>query len=259
MKYIYFLLICIGLLLAGCAAEKTSTEHEKAVKEESHTEKDKTAEKQLEEEPKYRINENNWSVEPIADANPKVILLTFDDAPDKYAVQIAKTLKELHVKAIFFVNGHFLETKKNQEMLKEIHQLGFPIGNHTYNHVNLKELSEEEQKKEIVQLNDQVEELIGERPKFFRAPFGGNTDFSKKTAKDEKMLIMNWTYGYDWEKQYQNKEALTKIMTDNPYLTNGANLLMHDRKWTSEAIADIVKQLQKKGYTIVDPSLIKTP
>jgi hypothetical protein len=34
---------------------------------------------------------------------------------------------------------------------------------------------------------------------------------------------------------------------------------MHDRKWTSEAIEDIVKGFQKKGYEFLDPKLIETP
>lgn len=207
----------------------------------------------------YRVNKDNWSFKPIGDANPKVVLLTFDDAPDKYSLGIAKTLKRLEVPAIFFVNGHFLEKDENKAMLKEIHDMGFPIGNHTYSHVNLKELTEKEQEREIVKLNNLVEDIIGERPKYFRAPFVSNTDHSKKVAEEEKMLVMNWTYGYDWEKEYQDKKALTDIMLNSPYLGNGANLLMHDRKWTSEAIEDIVKGFQKKGYKFLDLKLIETP
>lgn len=79
----------------------------------------------------YRVNKDNWSFKPIGDANPKVVLLTFDDAPDKYSLEIAKTLKRLEVPAIFFVNGHFLEKDENKAMRKEIHDMGFPIGNHT--------------------------------------------------------------------------------------------------------------------------------
>lgn len=211
------------------------------------------------EKPLYRINENNWSVEPIEDANAQVVLLTFDDAPDKQALAIANTLHELEVKAIFFVNGHFLDTEDEANVLREIHELGFTIGNHTFSHNSLKELTKEEQYNEIVALNDRVEEIIGERPKFFRAPFGLNTEESKNIVAEEKMLIMNWTYGYDWEKEYRNKESLADIMVNSPYLVDGANLLMHDRAWTSEALPEIIKGLQSKGFEIVDPATIQTP
>ncbi|MEY9866127.1 peptidoglycan/xylan/chitin deacetylase (PgdA/CDA1 family) [Peribacillus sp. B2I2] len=157
------------------------------------------------------------------------------------------------------MNGHFLEKDENNAMLKVIHDMGFSIGNHTYSHVNVKELTEKEQEREIVKLNNLVEGIIGERPKYFRAPFGLKTDHSKKVAEEENMLVMNWTYGYDWEKEYQDKKALTDIMLNSSYLGNGANLLMHDRKWTSEAIEDIVKGFQKKGYKFLDTKLIETP
>jgi peptidoglycan/xylan/chitin deacetylase (PgdA/CDA1 family) len=208
--------------------------------------------------PKYKLRED-FSIQSIENPDEKIVLLTIDDAPDEYALTMAKTLKDLNVKAIFFVNGHFIDTPEEGEVLKQIHQMGFPIGNHTYSHKTLKELTEEQQKQEIVGLNDRIEALIGERPKFFRAPFGMNTDYSKKIAAEEGMLLMNWTYGYDWEKGYQTKEALADIMVNTPLLRNGANLLMHDREWTSAALGDIVNGLQKKGFKIADPELIQIP
>ncbi|MEG9296496.1 polysaccharide deacetylase family protein [Mangrovibacillus sp. Mu-81] len=211
------------------------------------------------QEPQYKINEANWSVQPIADQNEKVVLLTIDDAPDEHALKMAEDLNALEAPAIFFVNGHFLDTPKEKETLKKIHEMGFAIGNHTYGHSSLPDLTPEQQKEEILSLNDLVESITGERPKFFRAPFGLNTEYSRQIAAEEKMALMNWTYGYDWVKQYQTKEAITDIMVNSPYLNNGANLLMHDRTWTSEGLTDIVKGLRDKGYETLDPSKIQTP
>ncbi|WP_224752484.1 polysaccharide deacetylase family protein [Metabacillus arenae] len=209
-------------------------------------------------EPQYEISPETSLVKPLKEGiNEKVVLLTIDDAPDQYALEMAKHLKDLDVKAIFFVNGHFLRSDEEKEILKKIHSMGFPIGNHTMTHQNLNDLTKEQQRKEIIQLNQLIKEVTGEKPRFFRAPFGENTETSKKIIEEEQMIAMNWTYGYDWESEYQNKEALTKIMVDSPFLTNGANLLMHDRVWTRDALPDIVKGLQNKGYTIVDPALIK--
>lgn len=108
-------------------------------------------------------------------------------------------------------------------------------------------------------VNDKVEEITGERPKFFRAPFGSNTDESRKIASEEKMLVMNWTYGYDWESQYMTKDAIADIMVNTELLNNGANLLMHDREWTNAGLEKIVKGLRDKGYELLDPILIETP
>jgi peptidoglycan/xylan/chitin deacetylase (PgdA/CDA1 family) len=270
------LLLITLLLLGGCgSAENLQVEKAKNAddknqqsNEDSRKPVSKSVNKQMEvpvenepvvqASPEY-VMEEDFSIRKITDQNQKVILLTIDDAPDKYALTMARTLKSLNVNAIFFVNGHFIDTAEEGEILKQIHQMGFSIGNHTLTHKSLKELTIEQQQQEIIGLNDRVEELIGERPRFFRAPFGVNTDFSRKIAAEEKMLVMNWTYGYDWEKSYQTKEALTDIMINTPLLKNGANLLMHDREWTSAALSDIVKGLQGKGYEIVNPDLIQTP
>lgn len=276
-------LMILALVLAACSGVSSQSKSEEETKDEPKKEqsaeaeksddskeaKNEDTEKSVEEkesepadtapvEPQYQIT-GNWSFEPIADANPQVALITIDDAPDEHGVEMAKTLKEMNAPAIFFVNGHFIDSEEGAEKLKKIHEMGFPIGNHTYSHSSLPDLSKEEQKEEIVGLNDRIEEIIGERPRFFRAPFGQNTDYSKQLAAEENMLLMNWTYGYDWNKEYMDASKLADIMVNTELLNNGANLLMHDREWTSKALPDIVKGLKDKGYELLDPSLIKTP
>lgn len=201
---------------------------------------------------------NNDRVKPISDdIDNKVVLLTFDDAPHHYAVEIARLLKEEKINAIFFVNGHFINDEVGKEKLKTIFELGFEIGNHTMNHPNLRDLSEEEQRHEIIHLNDLIEEITGERPRFFRAPFGVNTEVSKRIVEEEQMQWMNWTFGYDYFQEYMEKEALAEIMVNTHLLTPGANLLMHDRKWTLEALPKIIAGLMDKGYSFVDPKEIQ--
>jgi peptidoglycan/xylan/chitin deacetylase (PgdA/CDA1 family) len=238
--------------------EKEPVEEEETPVEEEEKEEEKTEEVVKTVQPQYEVT-SNWTFKPIGDATPQVALLTIDDAPDTHAVEMAKTLKKKNAPAIFFVNGHFIDEPEEKKRLKEIYELGFPIGNHTNSHPNLKDLSEEEQREEIIGLNDKIEEIIGERPNFFRAPFGSNTDYSKQLAEEEGMLVMNWSYGYDWESEYQDASALADIMVNTPLLNNGANLLMHDREWTNEALGSIVDGLREKGYELLDPALIKTP
>ncbi|WP_033541646.1 polysaccharide deacetylase family protein [Planococcus sp. CAU13] len=247
-------------------ASETTEENTDVIEEETAAEETAAEEAAAEEleaaaaadsEPLYRVNPANSSVEPIAGANPQAVLLTIDDAPDKQGVAMAETLKELDVPAIFFVNGHFIDTAEEEENLKKIHEMGFAIGNHTYSHPNLKTIPEEQQREEIVSLNDRIEEIIGERPKFFRAPHGVNTDFSRAVVEKEGMVLMNWTFGYDWEKQYMDAAALADIMVNTEFMRDGANLLMHDRAWSAEALPAIVQGLSDKGYEFIDPETIE--
>ncbi len=268
---LHFLLFCsLLILLSACGATSNesssddgatkdettsdSTEVEKDTDEKENDVDTDVDEKQDAEtkEAAYKVTPE-WFVTPTDDANEKVVLLTIDDAPDEHAVEMAKTLKGLDAPAIFFVNGHFLQDEEGRKQLQEINELGFPIGNHTMTHTDLTTINEEEQKEEISEVNRLVEEIIGEKPKFFRAPFGKNTEYSEKLVEEEGMLLMNWTYGYDWDKEYQDADALTDIMVDSPLLGEGAILLMHDREWTNDALADIVTGLQNKGYEMLDP------
>ncbi|MFC4025418.1 polysaccharide deacetylase family protein [Oceanobacillus longus] len=289
MKRIFlsFLLICI-FALSACSSDTENTsqgksgssnteseevevqnneEEEEATDEIDNNLEEEKEKEQEEQEAKYIVAED-WSLAPIEKGtNENVVLLTIDDAPDKHAVEMAKTLKQLDVNAIFFVNGHFLDTPEEEEMLKEIHDMGFFIGNHTFNHVTIPDVSEEQQKEEILSLNDRVEEIIGVRPVFFRAPHGANTDYAIQVAEEEGMTVMNWSYGYDYFEPYMDAEKLTTAMVtgegpevDVPYslLKPGANLLMHDREWTAEALPGIVEGLRDKGYEMLDPGLIET-
>lgn len=273
-KSLLYIPLLSMLLFAACSEEtkpeeldrpaqpaETLDDTEEIATDEEQPAGDDEAEPQEEEPadaaPLYELNPKTYSIQPIGDANPKVVLLTIDDAPDKRALEMAKTLKSLDAPAIFFVNGHFIATEEKKAILKEIHDMGFIIGNHTKTHANLKTLSEEEQRDEIISVNGIVEEVTGERPIFFRAPFGVNTEFSRKLAIEEGMLLMNWSYGYDYEKEYMTKEKIADIMVNTELLRNGSNLLMHDRDWTADALEEIVNGLRDKGYEFVDPASIK--
>ncbi|WHX27030.1 polysaccharide deacetylase family protein [Virgibacillus halodenitrificans] len=275
-----FIVIAI-VLLSACSStpeestQEKSTDQDKAEQQEDQNsdseekeEEGKEAEEVSQEvkEPKYEVTEKA-SIVPIDSAEEKVVLITIDDAPDKYSLEMANKLKELNVNAIFFVNGHFIESEEGAQKLKKLHDMGFIIGNHTKTHANLKKITKEEQREEILSVSDRVEEIIGERPLFFRAPHGANTDYSRKLAAEEGMTLMNWTYGYDYFEPYMDANKLEQAMisgegpevgVDYSLLKPGANLLMHDREWTNTALPGIIKGLRDKGYKMVDPALIKT-
>ena len=277
MRFRAGLLTAMIFLLSGCGTDGKVTEDtpkessEQPTTSEQGIEPEKEKVKNKEENTKetaakpeenitqiYQVNQTNWKIEPIDDSSKQVALLTIDDAPDRYSLEMAKKLKELNASAIFFVNGQFLESDEKKKVLKQIYDMGFEIGNHTYSHVSLPDIDEEKQREEIIKVNDMVEEITGDRPRFFRAPFGQNTEFSKQIAKEEKMQLMNWTMGYDWEKQYQNKDDLVKIMLTSTELYPGANLLMHDREWTKDALPELVEGLRAKGYKLINSREIKS-
>lgn len=210
----------------------------------------------------YQVNPDIFPVEPLTDADPAVALLTFDDSPQppsSHSLDIAETVQRKGANAIFFVMGQFLEDEEPQEMIRTISDMGFEIGNHSYSHPDFLTLSPEEQREEIVRTNKLVEEITGTRPRFLRAPYGQYDAHTLAICEEERMVMMNWTYGYDWEPAYMEGPALERIMVETEFLGKGANLLLHDRSWTAEAIGGIIDGLRAKGYALVDPRIIVSP
>ena len=75
--------------------------------------------------------------------NAKRVALTFDDGPHpRYTEQILKILEEYGVTATFFVIG--VNVENYPDSLDKIVESGCEIGNHTYSHVRIDKMSEEE-------------------------------------------------------------------------------------------------------------------
>lgn len=271
-KVILSTVLISTLLLSACQDDAASSNEDTSAVDETTeevetTEEDATEEEVVEEEVEeeedlayqYEINPNIFSVEPIdgeTTEDEKLVLLTFDDAPYGNSLEIAEALEERGVNAIFFVNSMYMEDEEGKAAIQDLHERGFEIANHTHTHAKLDDYSEESQREEIITTNDIVEEATGERPRFFRAPHGIMTDYSKQVVAEEGMTWMNWSFGYDWEVQYQDADALADITLNTELLGNGANILMHDREWTAAAVPTIVDGLIEQGFTIVDPKLI---
>lgn len=205
----------------------------------------------------YKMNKN-YDIVPIApDGNKKVVLLTFDDGPkDKEQIeQLTAALDKHKAKAIFFVNGY--RVQKHPELLKLIKEKGQTIGNHSWDHIDLKKEKDETVDKQIKDVQQIVRDTIGESPKFFRPPFGSSSDYVKKLVQDEGMLFMTWSNGSeDWLTTNQKPEGVIKRVLEQ--LHGGSNILMHELPWTAEALDDLLAKLEEKGYTFVDPDTIDT-
>lgn len=279
---IYSTLLMSTLLLAGCQDTASPAEHpeqtdvaeevvvDSANEEASEsTDETETSEQDAEDDNKeelteevtykYQINPNNFSVEPIQpdeQSDEKLVLLTYDDAPYGNTLEIAEALQERGVSAIFFVNGMYMEDEEGFETIQKIHEMGFEIANHTHTHAKLDDYSEEDQRNEILRTNEIIADAIGSKPRFFRAPHGVMTEYTKQVVADEGMTWANWSFGYDWMPEYQDATALADITLNTNLLGNGTNILMHDRTWTAEATPAIVDGLIEQGFTIVDPTYI---
>lgn len=216
--------------------------------------------KQLEVAKTYRMNKV-YSIVPIdkTKTESKVVLLTFDDGPKDHATldPLLDALDKHHAKAIFFVNGYRI--KKHPELLKEIDDRNQVIGNHTYDHINLKKEKAPKIKEQIESVQAIVKEVTGKTPVFFRPPFGSANDAVHQITKENGLLFMTWSNGsLDWamNKIPENKRPQAVIDNVLQQLHPGSNILMHELPWTAATLDNLLTQLEKKGYSFVDPNAI---
>lgn len=183
--------------------------------------------------------------EELRQEGQKKIALTFDDGPHPYYTeQLLKGLKERNVKVTFFVTGKNVETYP--EIVKNIHEDGHLIGNHTYNHTQLTRKNGEKFKQEIIQTNEVIKKVTGEDTIFIRPPYGC---WNKEFEKELNMFPVLWTVDpLDWCSQDAScivRNVCTKVEENDI-------ILMHDQyKTTVTAVFKIIDTLTEEGYEFV--------
>jgi peptidoglycan/xylan/chitin deacetylase (PgdA/CDA1 family) len=211
----------------------------------------------------YIMNKNYDFVPKDPNGNKKVVLLTFDDGPKEQQMidPMLDILDKHKAKAIFFMNGYRI--KAHPELLKLVHERGQIIGNHSWDHINLKKETNTKIDKQLKDVQQIITENIGSSPIFFRPPFGAGNDHVREVAKQEKMLYMTWSDGsLDWDLENKGfsittkSETLIKNVMDQ--LHSGSNILMHELPWTVAALDKLLTQLEEKGYSFLDPRAIDT-
>jgi peptidoglycan/xylan/chitin deacetylase (PgdA/CDA1 family) len=198
----------------------------------------------------YKIDKyfNLIPIDP--NGNKKVVLLTIDDGPSKQSENLMAILGKHNVKAIFFING--IHDKEYKGVIKKEYDAGHAIGNHTWQHLNLSKIKDDVALREIDSTTKLITEITGEKPTFFRSPFGVSSEFSRAHLKKENMISMNWSAStLDWEKSARDKKVfVNNVMKD---LHPGAIILMHEHQWDTDALDDLLTEIEKKGYTFVNP------
>ena len=79
-------------------------------------------------------------------------------------------LKERNVKATFFLLG--AECEKYPEIVKKIHADGHLIGVHSYEHVNLSNLTDQAAMEQVDKTDQIIFGLTGEHAQYIRPPYG---------------------------------------------------------------------------------------
>ena len=167
------------------------------------------------------------TVRELSDREHPKVAITFDDGPHPvYTEMLLDGLKKRGVHAAFFLIGENIEG--NEEIVKRMQKEGHLIGNHTYHHVNLKELSQKEAEKEIQMTWKKIYESTGMGTSFVRSPFG---EWRKKVLDfDIIMIPVSWNID-SLDGQTENTEKIIKGVVKD--VGEDDIILMHDVYETS--------------------------
>lgn len=188
----------------------------------------------------------------IIDPEKPMIAMTFDDGPSyENTKMVVDTFKKYDARATFFVVGRNI-TKgqtKNREILKEAYKNGNEIGNHSYDHPNLRKLSANSVKSQLSRTNKLVKEVTGKSTTLLRPPFG---ETNSVVSQQAGVPLIFWSVDtLDWKTRNINSNVRSVL--------NGAKdgeiILMHDIHTPSaKAVQIVVPQLIEKGYQLVTVS-----
>lgn len=179
----------------------------------------------------------------------KQICLTFDEGYENgYTGKILDTLKEKKVQAVFFVTYDF--ASQNPELIKRMINEGHIVGNHTYRHYTMDEVTEQAATEEIVYLHKYIQKNYNYQMKYFRFPKGEFSEATLALAQSLGYKSIFWSFAYaDWDTEnvMDPQEALKKI-TDSTH--PGAILLLHAVSSTNaEILGDAIDSIRQQGYT----------
>ncbi|WP_455538110.1 polysaccharide deacetylase family protein [Terrisporobacter sp.] len=185
------------------------------------------------------------------DTKENKVALTFDVAWGSDNIEeILDILDKHNIKATFFLVGSWVDD--NEELVKEIHNRGHEIGNHSNTHRSFTDISKEEKVDEIVTTSKKIKDAIGEDINLFRPPFGNVNKDTMDTCKSLRYYTLKWDVDSgDW-KNIGPKHVVERVTKNTK---PGSIILFHANvKDVGIYLEDCITNLEKKRYLMVKVS-----
>lgn len=191
-----------------------------------------------------------WSPVQASAIDPAkpMVAVTFDDGPKASTTgRILDTLQFYNARATFFVLGSLAE--KNTDILCKMRDIGCQIGNHTYDHPKLTNLSSQNIASQISRTSQIVANATGVTPALVRPPYGS---YNKTVSSAAGAPLILWSIDtLDWKSRNAasvTNEVLSKVR-------DGDIILMHDIYTSTADAADaIIPALIQRGFQLVTVS-----
>lgn len=187
------------------------------------------------------------------------LILTFDDGPSaEYTPQILSILEREKVPATFFLIG--INAEQNIPLVQREYRDGFELGNHTFTHHNIADMSLSRAALEMKLTRLLIESITGHSTILFRAPY--NADSEPQTyeelapierSRSENYLTVNESIDpNDWAVGVSADSIYYRVVRQVEQ-TNASIILLHDaggetRQATVDALPRIIQYFKERGY-----------
>jgi peptidoglycan/xylan/chitin deacetylase (PgdA/CDA1 family) len=195
----------------------------------------------------------------IAGGDPGEVALTFDDGPNgDTTLRLLDVLAEHGARATFFLIGRYV--KAQPEVVRAMARGGHVVGNHTMTHPWLHTLSGARVREELGGCKAAIEDVVGERVRFFRAPHGARRPYVLRYARELGMVPVQWNVmAFDW--RVKTPEQIVRLVEGGVGRQKaGSNVLLHDggegglgqpRMATVEAVDRVLAGFGERGLRAV--------
>ncbi len=181
----------------------------------------------------------------VAEPQPKLLALTFDDGPRRATTaKLLEGLEQRGVQATFFLIGKQIEG--NEDLIRQMADSGHQIGIHTFDHVELRNLSPADIHRQLDPTREALRAILGDRELLLRPPYGFVDDTLLQQA-DSPIIL--WSVDpEDWHDRNVQREVAHIVS----HVQDGDIILMHDIFSESvDAALQVVDQLHQAGYAFV--------
>lgn len=198
----------------------------------------------------YYINSGFYvKTASYASTAQKQMAISFDDGPlPEFTPQILDILKEKNVPATFFCIGKHAD--QYPHLLKQIHNDGHIIGNHSYTHGKWFDLlSAKKMYADLQQMNTITRQTIGVTPLLFRPPYGVTNPNLAKAIQQSGFTTVGWSVrSLDTVASHTDKLLQRVVKKIKP----GSVVLLHDTcAITVATLPVLIDTVKAQGYDIV--------
>lgn len=180
----------------------------------------------------------------------KEISITFDDGPRPvYTPMVLDILNKDSIKATFFIIGK--RAMIYPYFVRDIVANGHTIGNHTVNHLNLTLLPYNKKEEEILNAQDIIYGITGERCRYFRPPGGDYDEEVEEILQKNSILLVLWTRKLGDYLIPPKDDGLLLKKAEQEVIPGGIIVFHIGVRSTVDILPEFLSYVKRQGYKVV--------